>query len=1754
MNAVFRVVTRIQDQDDFSGSLTDGQFLKYNSSTNSFELQSVSPGGDSGQLQYNNSGSFAGVNHSSIGISGDIFKLNSLAIGDIPLVIKGFSGQVGNLTEWRDESNNVIASISPSGSFVTGPITASGDLDLGNYQLLAKKVSLQASIDAINLTSGLHLSNNSGIQYYANHLETFVDGTIRTIIDNQSNFRIPSDNGFGIASDVDNLTGADVKLIRNSTGPAFEIRANSGLNIKNFTGNANAALTCGAITTSGPLAVGVVKQLDAGFGTQWRQVSNDAFLMTFSLSQGFLISNSYGGGFAASADVAPDVRWSRSATGPRLLSRAAGGFASRTLADDADAPITGSTFTASGAVTASYFYGGIRSATAFTSNWATAYQIRVHPSAYIGWDSVSEIGNDVDIQLNRKSLGKLAVRGDNGLCVRNLADSADAPITCSAITASGNLSVSGVIIAPLGMIATANNSTGIQVLAASLIPATGNGYAYNDNAYDLGISASRWRDLRIGRDAYIGGAITASGAVTMNNDVTFKVTGSSTVIGTVTGSTGLLTWNFPANFGLSVTAGTLNVNGRILSNSTESNTANPGGNIGDLIGNNGYWAIRSSTTHSFNLDMFNAGSSITPLSVSQSGAITVSGNVIFGSSALLKISSGRLVVRSAADTGYYGFMAQEVLVPAAGTFQFSGNAYMESAADTIVMKNWAGSAGAALTCGAITASGAYTGTTANFVGAGSVVRIQRSGMNDTTLGDDSGVAFAIRNNGDSSLMMTINNSTKLATFYGAITASGLITANVGINIATGYVLQIGPNVYMSRGSGSTVDLNSDAGVRVRNYANSADAALACGAITSGAITSSGNLNLTGTYPYFGLSSSGWSGGTFYFQTGVDDTGTGTGNFTGLLNPVSKSFTIISGNPNTTGRKHLTIDGTTSAAVFSGPVTLPDGSNASPSLVWSNGFGLYKAALGISFKGGFEIFHSGVRAGYWQWDGISVRSDAAIGFSPTTATQQGGGGDAYFVRNSASSIGVKGASGIDGAITCGAITASGTVSCPQINGIGTGYSVGVFGPSADLSSGYRNLDINAPTGLPVLQFKTNGTLRAQHYWASNVFNIYSAGNHALTSSSATQMLGFGGLMVGTPALKRVLNTLQVRLGDDSNFADLTTGAITASGIVRAGSQTGDYTAIEYYGSTYKTAVLSGYGLTHYADVHSFRGASGAPGVVRFIGMGVMLGAVNTTGSDIGLIRSSPTVLDIQANGGLRVRNFADSADAALTCGAINTSQHLEASLYLISNQGRVFARANGSAGFLLGASDDCNMSRISAGVIGFGTGAAGSTAAEIRCSAITASGPVKATSFPDRNTLTFGWTDNSGDAGMSGYAGQNRLHFLTASTARLGISQSGQVALPGALGIGTSMSNFSGGAWLQSGGDEILQQRNSTLAQCFQLHKTYTSSVDREWLDFKATGSTYEISSAIGSAGGSNRSINIGHRNSVGTFTSVLNVNTTGEVDVTSIYAITAYMGFRNKTTFVCNTDGILALTNWAGTNFTRLQLGGMTASFPAIKRSGTTTAFRLADDSADGPITCAAITASGQATFDTGTDFPVRLSRGGTVAAYLGSNSTRDFILCDSAGIPALTILTTSSSASKAATFAGAITASEAVGIRTSPVSPLHVKESVNNYTGGITLENTNGWRSTLWNGTGALVFDSGASISEIWLQTSSVTRTAVSSTGLSVTGAITASGQIIETPPASVTLGTNGQFSIEMTSDTAGNLVYRGSDGITRRMALSFV
>lgn len=57
-------------------------------------------------------------------------------------------------------------------------------------------------------------------------------------------------------------------------------------------------------------------------------------------------------------------------------------------------------------------------------------------------------------------------------------------------------------------------------------------------------------------------------------------------------------------------------------------------------------------------------------------------------------------------------------------------------------------------------------------------------------------------------------------------------------------------------------------------------------------------------------------------------------------------------------------------------------------------------------------------------------------------------------------------------------------------------------------------------------------------------------------------------------------------------------------------------------------------------------------------------------------------------------------------------------------------------------------------------------------------------------------------------------------------------------------------------------------------------------------------------------------------------------------------------------DGVVLLQNAANSDFTRLQLGGTTTSFPAIERSGTGVVIKLADGSANAPLTASTVTAS----------------------------------------------------------------------------------------------------------------------------------------------------------------------------------------------------
>ena len=95
----------------------------------------------------------------------------------------------------------------------------------------------------------------------------------------------------------------------------------------------------------------------------------------------------------------------------------------------------------------------------------------------------------------------------------------------------------------------------------------------------------------------------------------------------------------------------------------------------------------------------------------------------------------------------------------------------------------------------------------------------------------------------------------------------------------------------------------------------------------------------------------------------------------------------------------------------------------------------------------------------------------------------------------------------------------------------------------------------------------------------------------------------------------------------------------------------------------------------------------------------------------------------------------------------------------------------------------------------------------------------------------------------------------------------------------------------------------------------------------------------------------------GTLTEALGVSSTGYLQAQgSILTGTGYnLHFGSNSLIASPSDGTLRLTNAATNDFSRLQFGGTTSSFPSIKRNAAGLDFRLADDSAYTFITASTI-------------------------------------------------------------------------------------------------------------------------------------------------------------------------------------------------------
>jgi hypothetical protein len=197
------------------------------------------------------------------------------------------------------------------------------------------------------------------------------------------------------------------------------------------------------------------------------------------------------------------------------------------------------------------------------------------------------------------------------------------------------------------------------------------------------------------------------------------------------------------------------------------------------------------------------------------------------------------------------------------------------------------------------------------------------------------------------------------------------------------------------------------------------------------------------------------------------------------------------------------------------------------------------------------------------------------------------------------------------------------------------------------------------------------------------------------------------------------------------------------------------------------------------------------------------------------------------------------------------------------------------------------------------------------------------------------------------------------------------------------------------------QRNGTAAQTLRVYNTWTNESNYERLTISNGGATGGLISMENAGTGANRDIalratqnvyidggNIMFRENAGFATrwtissgghflagtdNTYDIGASGATRPRSIYAgtnvtiggdfvstaagglfktgATGVFYWNGRTEMRASADGNLLLNDTAGTSFGRLQFGGTTASFPALKRSGTILEARLADDSGFAPLT-----------------------------------------------------------------------------------------------------------------------------------------------------------------------------------------------------------
>jgi hypothetical protein len=264
--------------------------------------------------------------------------------------------------------------------------------------------------------------------------------------------------------------------------------------------------------------------------------------------------------------------------------------------------------------------------------------------------------------------------------------------------------------------------------------------------------------------------------------------------------------------------------------------------------------------------------------------------------------------------------------------------------------------------------------------------------------------------------------------------------------------------------------------------------------------------------------------------------------------------------------------------------------------------------------------------------------------------------------------------------------------------------------------------------------------------------------------------------------------------------------------------------------------------------------------------------------------------------------------------------------------RVYATADGSPGsnfqrLVLSSGVTSNMAIVAAD--NGGTGVA--MGLQFGVALTTGGGVTNIANFNTSGHLLWN-TDATYDIGASGATRPRNIYLSGSVTAGFVVLDGGNTRISILHDGGYFRMGGSGDVQLYRDAANTLALRNSTNAQAFRVYNTESSSLtnyERGTIGWDITSNTLVVGTRAGGTGTA-RGLNLDPASGV------IKMFFNG-----SEGAILQW-GARSKM-LGGTTDGVILLSNNAGTAFTRLQFGSTTTSFPAIARNTTNLALTLAD-------------------------------------------------------------------------------------------------------------------------------------------------------------------------------------------------------------------